>query len=203
MLESAPPEVDFSCPCHVAEPATVGAVAPSPALQEPPEVAPYVIVSVCALVSVTAETLIVLPEKLIVFEPEPPDAVVQPIAFDVVGAVQPDGTATSTSPLERPPATGVYVNTIVFPVDPAVTVDVGVVNVPVPSAAFVTVTDGDEAMEVSVPPLLFICTVHVADPDCPADGATAAPAELTDVSPYRNATVAPPLSAELTVNVIV
>ena len=40
MLVSAPPDVDFSCPCQVVAPAVVVAVAPSGAVHEPPEVAP-------------------------------------------------------------------------------------------------------------------------------------------------------------------
>ena len=43
---------------------------------------------------------------------------------------------------------------IVFPVDPAVTLDVAVVRVPDPSAESTTVMDGDAARLVSVPPLV-------------------------------------------------
>jgi hypothetical protein len=51
-------------------------------------------------------TVIVCPETLSV----PAEAVVQPIAFVVTGAVQPVGTATVTAPALRPPWAAVYVN---------------------------------------------------------------------------------------------
>jgi hypothetical protein len=84
---------------------------------------------------VSAVTLIVWPENASV----PALAVVQPAAAEVVGAVHPLGTATSTSPLESPPAAAAYVNVIVLPVEPAVTLVVVVVNVPEPSAEYTVV----------------------------------------------------------------
>jgi hypothetical protein len=57
-LVSEPPEVDFSLPCHVADPALLGAFAPGP----PPLVAPYVTVSVAPPASDTLETVIVWPD---------------------------------------------------------------------------------------------------------------------------------------------
>jgi len=111
--------------------------------------------------------------------------VVQPAApFVIDGADQFAGTVSSTAPAFVPPAAvSVYVSVSVNPDEPA-TCEVGAIDaVPLPSAAFVTFTDGDEAMDVSVPPLAFICTVQVAEPDCVFEGAAAAPAELLDVSP--------------------
>jgi hypothetical protein len=57
-LVRLPPEVDFSCPCHVCAPAEEVAVAPGPPLA----VEPYVIVKVDAPASVSDETVIVCPE---------------------------------------------------------------------------------------------------------------------------------------------
>ena len=111
--------------------------------------------------------------------------VVQPaFPFVVEGADQFAGTVTSTAPEFVPPATvSVYISVSVNPVEPATT-DVGEIDaVPDPSAAFVTFTDGDEPIAASVPTLLFICTVQVADPDCVFDGAVAAPPAFTEVSP--------------------
>ena len=51
------------------------------------------------------------------------------------GAFQPLGTTRVTVPFEVPPAAAVYVNVIVFPVEPTATVLVPDVNVPAPSAA--------------------------------------------------------------------
>jgi hypothetical protein len=69
-----------------------------------------------------------------------------------------------TVPLFIPPVAAVYVNTIVLPVDPAVTLLVGVVMVPLPSGALTLMT-GDEAIEVSAPPLVdFSWVVQVAGP---------------------------------------
>ncbi len=53
----------------------------------------------------------------------------------VEGALQPLGTSTVRVPFERPPVAAVYVNVIVFPLEPMATVVVGVVSVPEPSAA--------------------------------------------------------------------
>jgi hypothetical protein len=59
---SVPPELDFSCACHVCAPAGTGDVAPEP----PPAVLPYVIVNVEPPESVSEETVIVEPETLTV-----------------------------------------------------------------------------------------------------------------------------------------
>ncbi len=66
---------------------------------------------------------------------DPEAELTQPAAFEVVGAVQPAGTVRSTSPLLMPPAAAVYVKVIVWPPAPLATLAVGVVRVPVPSAA--------------------------------------------------------------------
>jgi hypothetical protein len=58
MFVSEPPEVDFSCTCHVWAPVDDVAVAPGP----PPLVSPYVIVNVEPPVTVSDETVIVWPE---------------------------------------------------------------------------------------------------------------------------------------------
>ena len=55
---SEPPDVDFSCACHVCAPVLEVAVAPVP----PPLVAPYVIVNVEPPATVSEETVIVCPE---------------------------------------------------------------------------------------------------------------------------------------------
>jgi hypothetical protein len=90
---------------------------------------------------------------------------VHPAAFVDTGAVQPVGTATSTSPLEIPPAAAVYVNVIVLPVDDTGTLAVGVVSVPDPSPALVTLIDGDNERFVSVPPEVdFSDPCHDWDP---------------------------------------
>src|SRR5205823_4151505 len=68
----------------------------------------------------------------------------------VLGALHPAGTATVTAPLFTPPPAAVYVNVMVLPVELARTLVVGVVSVPVPSAAL-TVMLGDEPRFVSVP----------------------------------------------------
>jgi hypothetical protein len=94
-----------------------------------------VTVSVAPAASVSPLTLIVCPEK----ESVPALAVVHPAALVEIGAVQPVGTAMSTSPFETPPVAAVYVNATVFPVDDAETLVVGVVSVPNPSAPAVTV----------------------------------------------------------------
>ena len=51
------------------------------------------------------------------------------------GALQPVGTSSVTDPFESPPVAAVYVKVIVFPVEPLATLAVGVVSVPLPSAA--------------------------------------------------------------------
>ena len=75
----------------------------------------------------------------------PVDAIVQPaLPLVMDGADQFAGTVNSTAPLFMPPATdSVYVSVSVSPVEPA-TCDVGAIAaVPLPSAAFVTFTDGN------------------------------------------------------------
>ena len=117
-------------------------------------------VKVAAAARVSELTLIVCPEKLKL----PALTVEQPVAFVDFGAVHPVGTATSTSPLLIPPVAAVYVNTIVFPVEPFPTFDVVVVSVPEPSAAY-TLIDGELAKFVNVPPLVDISwPCHVAAP---------------------------------------
>src|SRR5438309_2254701 len=90
--------------------------------------------------SVSEETVIVWLET----ETVPVLAVVLP-AFEAVveGALQPLGTTSVTEPLESPPVAAVYVKVIVRPVWLAETAVVGVVSVPVPSAAL-TVMLGEE-----------------------------------------------------------
>src|SRR5207244_3758851 len=111
---------------HVAAPAVVVAVPPSPAPHGAPDVAPYVIVAVAPPERVSAVTLIVWPEN----DSVPALVFVHPATPDAVGAVHPAGTAISTSPDEIPPVAAVYVNTTVLFVEPFVTFAVGVVNVP-------------------------------------------------------------------------
>ena len=54
---------------------------------------------------------------------------------------------------------------MVLPAEPASTLPVGVVSVPLPSAALVTVIDGDAARLVSVPVLVDIsCACQVCAP---------------------------------------
>jgi hypothetical protein len=96
---SVPATVDCACACHVAAPPVVEAVAVSAATQEPPVVAPYVIVTVTPTASVSPDTVIVRPWTLVV----PAEDVTQPTALLVVGAVHPDGTVTDTAPPEIPP----------------------------------------------------------------------------------------------------
>src|SRR5689334_19316159 len=106
---SVPPLTLFCVVENVFVPAVVPAVAPSLAVQDPPDVAPYVTVNVEPPDRVSALTLIVWPEN----DNVPVLTVVHPIASDAVGAVHPVGTAMSTSPLARPPVAAVYVNTTV------------------------------------------------------------------------------------------
>jgi hypothetical protein len=179
---SVPPDVDFAFACHVAEPAVVEAVAPSP----PPLVAPYVIVNVEPPATVSEETVIVCPET----ERVPELAVVYPAAVPVVdGALQPLGTSSVTEPPEMPPAAAVYVNVIVFPLEPFATFDVGVVSVPVPSAAS-TVMLGDDARFVSDPADVdFSFACHVC---APVVDVAVAPGPPEPVSPYVIVNVLPP-----------
>ena len=57
MFVSVPPAVDFACAVQVCAPVEEVAVAPAP----PPEVDPYVIVTVLPAATVSDETVIVLP----------------------------------------------------------------------------------------------------------------------------------------------
>ena len=82
---------------------------------------------------------------------------------------------SSTAPAFVPPATdSVYVNVSVNPDEPA-TCDVGAITaVPLPSAAFVTFTDGELPIAVKLPALVdFSRTFHVWLPDCAFDGSDA------------------------------
>src|SRR5207245_296161 len=98
----------------------------------------------------------------------------------VLGASQPLGTATVTVPLFRPPVAAVYVNVMVFPLELAETLVVGVVRVPLPSAAS-TVMDGDDARFVSVPPEIDLsCACHVC---APGVDVAIAPGPPNDLSP--------------------
>src|SRR5438128_476090 len=117
---------------------------------------------------VTPETVMVCPDT----ESVPAVAVEKPLADPVVlGALHPDGTPTDTAPLVMSPPVAVYVKVTVFPVELADTFVVGVVRVPVPSAAS-TVIDGDEARLVGVPPFVDCsCACHVCPPV--VDGAVA------------------------------
>src|SRR5437899_2833892 len=74
------------------------------------------------------------------------------------------------------------------------------VIVPVPSAAFVTFTDGELPIAVNDPALVdFSRTLHVAHPDCAFDGAEApvdeehapvvAPYVIVNVAPCANVTL--------------
>ena len=115
--------------------------------------------------------------------------VVQPAApFVIEGADQFAGTVSSTAPAFVPPATvSVYVNVSVLLEVPA-TAEVGAIEaVPLPSAAFVTFTDGELPIAVNVPALVdFWRTLHVALPDCAFDGSDAPVEELHApvVAPY-------------------
>ena len=112
---------------------------------------------------------------------DPVDDVVHPAAAaEVDGADQFAGTVNSTAPAFVPPATvSVYVNVSVLLEVPAVA-EVGAIDaVPLPSAAFVTFTDGDEPRAVNDPADVdFWRTFHVALPDCAFVGPTAPVDEL-------------------------
>ena len=135
--------------------------------------------------SVSPDTVMVCPETPTV----PAEAVVKPLAEPVVlGALQPVGTASVTAPSFRPPVAAVYVKVIVFPVDPAETLVVGVVRVPVPFAAL-TVMLGEELRLVRVPPdvdLSWAC--HVCGPVLDVAVAPDPPPEVT---PYEMVNVEP------------
>src|SRR5437660_10702100 len=97
---SEPPPVERSFACHVCAPTDEGAVAPEP----PPLVSPYVIVAVAPPASVSPETVTVRPATATL----PALARVYPLADEVVlGADQPAGTSTVTSPFEIPPVAAV------------------------------------------------------------------------------------------------
>jgi hypothetical protein len=99
----------------------------------------------------------------------------------VDGGLQPLGTATVTEPFAIPPVGAVYVNVIVFPVEPTATEFVSAVNVPEPSAAY-TVMLGDDEMLVSEPlEVDFSCVVHVC---APVDDVAVAPGPPLAVEPY-------------------
>ena len=133
-------------------------------------------------------------------------AVVQPAApFVIDGADQFAGTVSSTAPAFVPPATvSVYVNVSVL-FDVPATAEVGAIDaVPLPSAAFVTFTDGELPIAVNVPALVdFSRTLHVAEPDCALDGSDAPVDELHAplVAPYVIVNV-PPCANETPVTVI-
>ena len=138
--------------------------------------------------SVSPETVIVWPET----ETEPALEVVYPFALAVVeGALHPAGTTSRTAPLEIPPAAAVYVNVSVLLAEPFATTLVGVVSVPVPSAAL-TVTLGDAPRLASDPlPLDFSFADQVWEPVLEA---AVAPGPAPLVSPYVIVAVAPPAS---------
>src|SRR5438093_1372211 len=98
----------------------------------------------------------------------PVDDVVQPASPSVVeGADQFARTVSSTPPAVVPPASvAVYVNVSVL-LEVRAVAEVGAIDaVPVPSAPFVTFTDGELPIAVNVPPEVdFSRTFHVADPD--------------------------------------
>src|SRR5579872_6059720 len=97
-------------------------------------------------------------------ETEPADEVTWPAPAEVCGAVQPAGTSTETAPFVIPPVGAVYVKVSVFDV-PASTGEPETEFVPVPSAALLTVTDGEAAIAVSVPPAVdFSFVVQFAAP---------------------------------------
>ena len=84
---------------------------------------------------------------------DPADEGVKPAFAPVVdGADQPAGTSTVTDPLLIPPVAAVYVNVNVRPVCPANVLVGETVIVPEPSADAFTVTEGELAIAVSVPP---------------------------------------------------
>src|SRR6187551_784431 len=92
-------------------------------------------------------TVIVRPETV----SDPVDAVTKPGSVPVVdGADQPLGTTSVIIPFCIPPVAAVYVNEIVLPVLPLVTVDGEGLIVPEPSGES-TATAGDEARGWSVP----------------------------------------------------
>ena len=111
------------------------------------------------------------------------------------GADQFAGTVSSTAPAFVPPAAvSVYVNVSVLFEVPAAA-EVGAIDaVPVPSAAFVTFTDGELPIAVNVPALVdFWRTLQVAEPDCEFDGSDAPVDELHApvVAPYVIVNVPP------------
>ena len=130
------------------------------------------IVNVALCANVTFVTVMTWPAT----PTDPDDDVVHPAAAaDVDGADQFAGTVSSTAPAFVPPATvSVYVNVSVNPDEPAAT-EVGAIDaVPLPSAAFVTFTDGELPIAVNVPAEVdFWRTLHVALPDCALDGSDA------------------------------
>jgi hypothetical protein len=84
------------------------------------------------------------------------------------------------------------VKVIEFPTEPARTVEVGVVSVPLPSVEFVTVIDGELASAVRVPPAVdFSVALHVCEP---VDDEATAPEPPDAVDPYVTVTVAPAAS---------
>ena len=143
------------------------------------------IVNVPPCANVTLFTVITWPDTPTVPELD----VVQPGSpFVIEGADQFAGTVNSTAPAFVPPAAvSVYVTVSVL-FDVPATAEVGAIDaVPDPSAAFVTLTDGDEPNAVNVPALVdFSRTLHVALPDCAFDGVDAPVDELHApvVAPY-------------------
>jgi hypothetical protein len=141
-----------------------------------------VIVIVPPPLRLTPVTLIVAPETAT----DPVDAVTQPAALLVVGAVQPLGTVTSTSPFDVPPVAAVYVKVRVLLDVPAVAVVGLTAFVPEPLAAL-TVMLGElpSVSVVSVPPAVaFDWTVHVAGPVVPVAVAPSLTVQLPpDVAP--------------------
>src|SRR5579872_2226212 len=97
-------------------------------------------------------------------ETEPADEVTWPAPAEVCGAVQPAGTATETAPFVMPPVGAVKVIVSDWVV-PASTGELLIDAVPEPSAALLTVTDGEAPIAVSVPPAVdFSFVVQLAAP---------------------------------------
>ena len=117
----------------------------------------------------TPVTLMVLPEVPTV----PRLEVVYPAATGIVawGGVQPEGTTTSTSPLDTPPLAGAYVKVRVLPVEPAVTAPGATVMVPTPAARTFTVGCGGLRAVSAPPPVDFSLVANVLV--SAADGALA------------------------------
>jgi hypothetical protein len=137
--------VDCSWAIQLTLPGLAPTSAASPAEQFAPVIAPYDTVIVDPAESVTPDTVMSCPETATV----PVEDAVHPAAFDTVGAVHPAGTATLTTPFDIAPVPAVYVKATLCE-EPKATLDVVVVKVPLPLAAFTTIA-GELERLVMVP----------------------------------------------------